>query len=114
MFVTHRPEPPSYVAGLDLGQASDFSALAIIECGETPETYSTTGDDVDAELIYRCRHLQRWSLGTSYATIASDVAALVTRKELDALRLAIDATGCGLPVAEMITAALDDVDGGDL
>src|SRR5262245_40254453 len=114
MQVTHKPPPVDYVCGLDLGQAADYSALAIVEVGESPETLSTTSDDTGGETIYAVRHLHRWPLGTSYRNIAADVAELVTRRELDSPRLAIDATGCGRPVVEMIMSALGDVDGGDL
>jgi hypothetical protein len=99
------PEPPVtlHAVGLDLGLAQDFSALCVLEY-----------DDV-AEPVYHVRHLHRWSLGTAYTTIAKDVKALIDRPPLnwrvplvpkpEGWRepiLAVDATGCGRPVVEMI------------
>jgi Terminase RNaseH-like domain len=99
-------EPPpetkvEYVVGLDLGQAQDYSALTVVERTAPP----------DAEPIYAVRHLHRWPLGTSYATIADDVAALVYRPELLGCRLAADRTGVGRAVVEMIDQALADAKG---
>ena len=72
--------------GLDLGQAADFTALVVTE--------RTASDKGDSPSIYSIRHLQRFPLGTSYLTIADDVAALV-RSRLSGCLLAIDATGVG-------------------
>ncbi len=82
-----------YFIGLDLGQAADFSALAILEKqghGQTP--------------VFHCRHLQRWPLRTSYLSIVADTARIVSSKELRDVRkpvLAIDATGVGAPVVDL-------------
>src|SRR5918993_6113345 len=50
-----------YLMGLDLGQASDYSAFSVIE---------EHGDE------YRVRHLERWPLRTPYTQIAADVARM--------------------------------------
>ena len=88
--------PILYLIGLDLGQKQDYTALCLLE---------KHGSGLEA--FYLCRHLHRYPLGTSYPTIVSDVRALCLRAPLDnkCPSLAIDATGCGIPVVEMFTLA---------
>jgi hypothetical protein len=100
--VTYTPAPPTFVVGLDLGLAADYSALAVVECSETPE----------GETSYGIVHLHRWALNTNYFAIAKDVAELAYRRELGRPRLAADKTGCGGPVCEILAKALDAADDG--
>jgi hypothetical protein len=88
--------------GLDLGQAKDFSALAIIECVRTV----TDGGGKDEITQLNCIHLQRWQLRTSYPAIVADVVKMINN--LDPFlypkaktTLAIDATGVGAPVVDL-------------
>jgi hypothetical protein len=97
------PPSPEYVIGLDLGQAADFSALCVVERTEPQES---------GEPSYSVRHLHRWPLGTPYLAIAADVAELAYRPELKGCRIAVDQTGAGRPVVEMIEAELDKVRNG--
>ena len=115
-----------YFLGLDLGQAADYSALAILE---------QHGETADAE--FHCRHLERWPLKTPYPQIVKDTARLVRSDELqgaakafnskthsgylseiDAHRdacspvLAIDATGVGAPVVDLFKAEFKDASRG--
>src|SRR5689334_12451769 len=80
-----------YIIGLDLGQAQDYSALAIVE------QQSDQHDVVE---------LRRWRLGTPYPEIVADVAAL---RETPALKghcaLVVDATGVGRPVVDLFVEA---------
>ncbi|MEJ7863196.1 MAG: hypothetical protein WKF90_16325 [Pyrinomonadaceae bacterium] len=87
--------------GLDLGQAKDFSALAVIECIRT-----ITGGDQDVITALNCIHLQRWQLRTPYPVIVADVVKMVNNLDpflypKDKTTLAIDATGCGAPVVDL-------------
>lgn len=83
-----------FVIGLDLGQASDYSALVIVEASET------RGEDEPALAI---RHLQRFALATSYPHIAEYVAGLLDREPLAGRTdLVVDATGCGRPVVDLL------------
>jgi hypothetical protein len=91
--------------GLDLGQASDFSALAILRREPLPED---AGRDHRGGTLYRysCVHLHRYELGTSYPSIVSSMVDLFGRPELHpeghrAPRLAIDSTGAGRPVVDL-------------
>lgn len=84
-----------YIVGLDLGQAQDYSALALVE---------RAGPWHEPE--YRVRHLRRWPLGTRYPAIVADVAATLRTPPLpaDAL-LAVDKTGVGAAVFDLFVAA---------
>ncbi len=85
----------TFFAGLDLGQASDPSALVIVE----------KLNNADAS-DYHVRHLERFKLGTPYPRIVEDVAALMAKHPLRQYgSLVIDATGVGRPVVDMFSAA---------
>jgi hypothetical protein len=97
-----------YFLGLDLGQVTDYTALAAVEATAIP-------DDDRGLRTYAVRHLQRWPLGTRYAEIAEDLRGLLTqppqrqpphdRPPLAWCPMAVDATGAGLPVLEMLRGA---------
>ena len=87
---------PRYLVGLDLGQASDYSALSILE---------QNGWGAEAE--YLCRHLKRWPLHTPYTRIAEEAAAFVNREELQTGGhniLAVDMNGPGAPAVDLLRA----------
>ena len=80
-----------YFLGLDLGQKRDYSAVAVVE-------------RVNEGLIVR--YLQRMPLGTPYPAVVARVREIVLN---DALYgnccVAVDATGVGAPVVDMLRAA---------
>jgi hypothetical protein len=85
---------PRTVLGLDLGQAQDFTALAAVrENGKAP----------DGRTVWAVPILKRWPLGTPYPQIVADVKELAGG--LDRPSLALDATGCGRPVADLFRDA---------
>lgn len=82
----------SFVMGLDLGQASDFTAVVIAEEQSGP-----------GEPVLHIRHLHRFPLATSYPTIAAYVAGLLQREPLiGSTDLVVDKTGVGAPVTDML------------
>ena len=85
----------SYHVGLDLGQASDYTAIAIVE---------RDGDAGETDAALRVRHLQRFALGTTYPAIVEAVAGIVASLP-DGARLAADATGVGRPVVDLLRKA---------
>ena len=93
--------PPQlyYILGLDLGQAKDPSALAVLEQSRlAPETPAN----------YACRDLRRWPLGTPYPQIVAEVTKLVKAPPLQGCELVIDGTGCGRAVVDLFRlSALD-------
>jgi hypothetical protein len=98
------PPPPAgprefFVAGLDLGQAADCTALAVDHVTEVPDPASA-GRTVKHHAI---RHLQRWPLGTSYIDICDDVAQVAA--QVPGLLLGVDATGVGRGVVDLFRKA---------
>ena len=80
-----------FFLGLDLGQSTDYTALAILE--------KIAGD----EPVYHCRHLQRFKLGTTYPDIVKALGVMVKRPELEeGYRIIADATGVGRPVIDLL------------
>jgi hypothetical protein len=80
-----------FVAGLDLGQAQDFTALVVAEFG--------------AGVVaprYDVRHIQRWPLGTSYPAIVADVLAMLRAEPLAGSKLIVDGTGVGRSVVDLL------------
>ncbi len=111
--------------GVDLGQAQDFSAIAVVEVGERPtqrmqRDWRRPGRSVpEMESTYRVQRLVRVDLGTSWVQIAARVCDLVgalwdwekalrERGELQPHEPQLpwdiwaDATGVGRPVMELI------------
>jgi hypothetical protein len=96
------PLPPTdHIVGLDLGQSSDYTALAVLERSfrHTDETLSEVIAD------YAVRHLRRWQLKTPYDVIIAEVVKLVASPPLDNPRLAVDQTGVGAAVVDLLRAA---------
>ena len=80
-----------YIIGLDLGQAKDFTALAIIEKLED-----------DQLTVYHVRKLER-TRGTPYPNVVARVQAIL--EKLPDADLVEDATGVGAPVVDMFNEA---------
>jgi hypothetical protein len=80
-------------AGLDLGQVRDHSAMVILEreAGDSP---------------YYVRYVERVRLGTPYPEVVEWVRRIGAQPEMNGRSaLAVDATGVGAPVVEMLRAA---------
>jgi hypothetical protein len=80
---------PRYYVGLDLGQAADYTALAIVE-----------QRTVDGRMFYDVRHLKRWPVCTSYPAIARDVCRMIENDPLKGCMMAIDQTGVGRTIVD--------------
>jgi hypothetical protein len=89
---------PTYFSGLDLGQAHEFTALAIVE--------RTVVESAQPALRrYAVRHLHRFALGTPYADLAAHVAMLFAEPPLARSGLLVDQTMVGRPVVEELRRA---------
>lgn len=77
------------IVGLDLGQAADFTALAVIE-------RTATGYTVPA--LNRTR-------GRPYPEVVATVAGYLALPDMAGARLVIDATGVGRPVLDLFRAS---------
>ena len=81
-----------FYLGLDLGKKQDFSALAVVERTQ------------HRELVVR--YLERAPLGTPYTKVVQRVAELTRHPNLNGrCHLTVDATGLGVPVVELLSAA---------
>ena len=109
------PRETRWVVGLDLGQSSDPTAIAVLEHtrgvldSNTPSNRHCGIEDikqVPAERI-DCRHLQRLELGMSYPAVVQTVKNLLARPPLcgdgtaKPAQLVIDETGVGRAVGDI-------------
>jgi hypothetical protein len=86
---------------LDLGKAQDFTALAVLERVRKADPARPD----QAVSHYGVRALKRWTLGTSYTVIVAELAGMVSKPPLRGSMLAIDQTGVGMAVVDMVKAA---------
>jgi hypothetical protein len=92
---------PLLFAGLDLGPVQDPTALAVLERTLQPDP-ARPGK---TRTHYAVRHLHRYQAGTPYATIVADVAWLFHDPPLRGSVLAVDQTGVGRPVVDLLHQA---------
>lgn len=86
------PPPREFLFCADLGFASDYTALSILNrLGSTPA-------------VYAVQYLRRLPLQTPYQQVAEVIDALIRREPLasSSVHLVVDATGVGRPVVEML------------
>jgi hypothetical protein len=106
-----------YVAGLDIGQSADPSALSIIRHRVTPldswtETKREPGDNrysllkQDFTDIYEVVHLQRLPLHMEYPAQVNHVCEALARPPLRGkIKVVADQTGCGAAVCDLFERA---------
>lgn len=108
------PSPPpllkSYLVGLDLGQASDPTALCVVEREVLTDGTGERLKDPRGQDITRLDvlHLVRYPLGTSYPSLVLRIVEMLRDPRMQAYgrpRLAIDATGVGRPVVDLFLDA---------
>lgn len=110
----------SFIAGVDVGQVNDWTAISIVEKVE-PIPAVAPGrahhrESVNAaakiETRLDLRHLERIPLGTRYPDQVTHVRELLRRPQLEDVRTFLDMTGCGRPVFDMFKlAGLRDLSG---
>ena len=89
-----------FIAGLDLGQSRDFTALAVLERTLIPNPFPDNEDETVSH--YAVRHLERKPLGTSYTAVCDDLVKLFDKPPLNSTMLAVDETGVGRPVIDLL------------
>jgi hypothetical protein len=117
-MIDFEPPPlPRFYAGLDVGQGTQTTALAILE-PKAPvrirksdeEIIWPEEDELSSQALanrsYKVRHLERWPVGTTYTKIVTDL-----KRRMEALAphvaLVVDITGVGRAVVrEMAKASL--------
>ena len=84
----------AFTAAADLGQVSDYSAVAVIERVATQQA---------GETAYHIRHLERLPLGMPYTQQVERLSELMSR--IEGAPLVVDRTGIGAAVIDMLRAA---------
>jgi hypothetical protein len=99
-------ERRAYVAGLDLGQKRDYSAISLLEVAErTLEERDPVTWEQAKDRRVRVVYLERVDLGTPYPDVVTHVAGLMGDARLKDSTLVVDATGVGAPVVDMLRKA---------
>jgi hypothetical protein len=107
------PRRTGWVVGVDLGQASDPTAIAVLEHirgvldpNSEYERHTNTGQlpQTPAERV-NVRHLQRLPLGLPYPAQVQAVKDLMARAPLSGAALVLDSTGVGRAVGDIFTDA---------
>jgi hypothetical protein len=109
--------PRRYSVGVDLGQANDPTAIAVLERVIVPPQtalFAPVGKEpsnrlVEGDIVYDLVYLKRPKLGTPYDVIAKRVADLICELEpegafgeLGQVTLSVDGTGVGRGVVDML------------
>ena len=105
-----RREEVRYFIGVDLGQAHDPTAIAVVRRLRFLVSHdvqlSTPTWKENEPTIYQCGYLERVPLGTTYPAIVAHVGRLLQRPIWSGkIDLAIDQTGVGRPVCDMFQSA---------
>jgi hypothetical protein len=105
--------PRKFILGLDLGQAKDFTALAILErqavkSDEREQVW--TGNHWSMQERYEdtflVRHLERPHLHTPYPEIVAKIKTMMASPLMGGdCQLVVDGTGVGRPVVDMLRMA---------
>jgi hypothetical protein len=90
-----------YYGGADFGQATDFTAVAIVERTDHPDP----DHPARTQGHYACRHLERLKLGTPYPQIVERLKEMYAELPLKNTDLALDYTGCGRPIVDVVRAS---------
>jgi hypothetical protein len=94
-----------FLAGLDLGQSIDYSALVLVERQQPPKDDLVLGSK-RPPARYAVRGITRWQLGTPYPVIVRELTDRLSQWPLlDNTKLIVDYTGVGRPLVDMLKQA---------
>jgi hypothetical protein len=95
-----------YFVGVDLGQSRDFTAIAVVERAERKGAWDPVMFSWRKAVALHLRYLERIPLGTPYPEVVNRVVEVTRSPELaDRCHLAVDGTGVGRPVVDMLRRA---------
>jgi hypothetical protein len=95
-----------YFVGVDFGQSKDFTAIAVVERAETKGAWDGARFAWRKVVSLRLRYLERIALGTQYPDVVERVVHVTQSRELAGrCRLAVDGTGVGRPVVDLLRRA---------
>ena len=91
-----------YFLGLDVGQSTDYTALAVLE---RPRVQPSDPPGLRRP-VYAMRYLQRFPPGTHYPEIIQVIYELLQSESLSGSMLVVDETGVGEAVVDLFVDAL--------
>jgi hypothetical protein len=95
-----------FFVGVDLGQSRDPSAIAAVERVEAPGEWDAEMWAPRKEVRFRLRLLERVPLGTRYTEVVERVVRVTRSRQLGGrCYLAVDGTGVGRPVVDLLREA---------
>jgi hypothetical protein len=95
-----------YFVGVDFGQSRDPTAIAVLERAETKGEWDAVMFAWRKVVSLQLRYLERVALGTPYTEVIERVVQVTQWHELAGrCRLAVDGTGVGRPVADLLREA---------
>jgi hypothetical protein len=97
--------PKHYTLGLDLGQAHDPTAIAVVETEVRVrcfyDEHHVEPRQVPEGVEHRVRHLERLPLKMAYPLQVAHVRGLLRAPELRDCELVLDETGVGRPIGDL-------------
>ena len=94
-----------FLIGVDLGQARDYTAIAVFERFEELTGKAERGR-WKTQTRYELPHLERPPLGTSYPAIIDQLLEMIARlPPHERLKILVDRTGVGRPVVDLMRRA---------
>jgi len=99
-----RPLRTDSIVGVDLGQTTDFSAVAIIQQTEKPGDWNAATFAREIEVRRDVNHLEKMALGTPYPDVVARLCAIIRSKALENTNryLVVDTSGVGRPVVDLL------------
>jgi hypothetical protein len=95
-----------YFIGVDFGQSRDFTAIAVVERAETTGAWDPVMFAWKKVVSLQLRYLERIALGTPYPEVVERVVQVTQWPEMAGrCRLAVDGTGVGRPVVDLLRRA---------
>jgi hypothetical protein len=95
-----------FFVGVDFGQSRDYTAVAVVERAETRGEWDPIVYAWRKVVSLQLRHLERVPLGTPYPEVVERVVKVTQWPEsAGRCRLAVDGTGVGRPVVDLLRRA---------
>ena len=96
----------SFVLGVDVGQAKDFTALVLLERRYPAPDPDPNRIVIAADMSLACAFIERPALRTSYPAVVERVAEVLAKPRLRGrCDLVVDYTGVGRPIVDMMRGA---------
>src|SRR5215467_6708044 len=78
-----RPPRTDSIVGVDLGQTTDFTAVAILQQTEKPGAWDAAEFVREIEVRRDVNHLEKMALGTPYPDVVARICTIIRSKALE-------------------------------